>query len=77
VRLADGSLARGEQQATIAYPEIGARRDHVDVVWLHLVAVLCFGDGHRGRPRQRLAEQARVRRIEVLDENERHPGVRR
>jgi hypothetical protein len=47
------------------------------MVGLYFLAVLCLKDGHRGRARERLAKRARVRRIEVLDEHERHPGVGR
>ena len=57
--------------------DVRVGRDDVDVVRLDAHAVLGLADRHRRRLGQRLGEEARVRRIEVLDEHERHPGVGR
>ena len=69
--------ALDEDQLLTGEGDIGVRRNHVDVVRLDAHAVLDLNDLHRGRLGERLAEEARVSRIEMLDEDERHSGVRR
>ena len=62
-----------EQPASKAKARI--RRDDVDVAGLDAHALGGLLHGHLRRLGQSLAQEARVRRVQMLDQHERHPGV--
>ena len=66
---------RRERQPAAVDRDVGVGRDDVDVVRLDRGAVLGLADRHRRGLGQRVAQEARVGGIEVLDEDERHPAV--
>ena len=47
------------------------------MVGLNAYSVLDLLDSHRGSARQKRGQQARVIRVQMLDENKCHAGVRR
>ena len=67
--------ARREGQPAAVDRDVRVGRDHVDVVGLDGGAVRGLADRHRRGLGQRVAQEARVRGIEVLDEHERHAAV--
>jgi hypothetical protein len=64
-----------EGQPAVDDRDVGARRDDVHVVRLYDFAVDGFADRHDGRLRQRFAKEARMRGIQMLDQDERHSDV--
>ncbi len=62
-----------EQPASEAKARV--RRDDVDVAGLDAHALGGLLHGHLRRLGQSLAQEARVRRVQMLDQHERHPGV--
>ena len=66
-----------EQQAPAGDDHLLLRRDQVDVVGLDQHAVLDEVDRQLGVPREQLVHQALEVGRQVLDDDERHPGVAR
>ena len=70
------TLARfREAQGAIADREIGARRNDIDMLGLERHPVRCLLDRQRRMPSQQIDHHARMRRIEMLDQNEGHAGA--
>ena len=70
-------LERGEPQRALLDRHLDAGWDDVHPVRLDPRALLGLRDLHLGRPGERVAQQARPRRLEVLHQDERQPGVGR
>ena len=66
-----------EAQGTVADREIGARRNEIDMLALERHPVCCLLHRHRRMAGQQIDHHARMRRIEMLDQNERHAGAGR
>ncbi len=66
-----------QRQQPVLHRDVGVGRNDVDVVPLHGRSVRRLTDRHRRGLGQRLGQEAGVRRIEVLDQHERHAGVGR
>src|SRR5262249_39842855 len=69
--------ARAKLQQTLPEDEILAGWNYVDMIWFDRHVVLDLRDGHRGRARKDLRQHARMRRRQVLDDDERHPRIGR
>ncbi len=63
-----------ESQGTAADREIGTRRNEIDMLALERHPVCCLLHRHRRMAGQQIDHHARVRRIEMLDQNECHAG---
>ncbi len=68
---------RQEVQHAVEDRDVLARRDDVDAVGLHRLAIRDLRDGHRGRALEQLHHRALVRGVEVLDDDVGHPAARR
>ncbi len=68
---------RAERDPPIDHRERGVGRDDVDGVGLDAGPVGRFDHGHRRVSDEQLTKQARVGRVQVLNEDERHARVRR
>ncbi len=66
-----------ELQGTAADREIGTRRNEIDMLALERHPVRCLLYLHRRMAGQQLDHHARMRRIEMLDQNEGHTGAGR
>ncbi len=64
-------------QGTVADREIGPRRNKVDMLALERHPICCLLYLHRRMAGQQINHHARMRRIEVLDQNKRHAAVGR
>jgi hypothetical protein len=69
------AFRRGKLQDALLDRHLGARRDHVHPVRLDPSTVLRLRDLHGGCLGERIAEQARPRRFQVLDQDQRETGV--
>ena len=69
-RLADLQHAVGNRQRRVG-------RDHIDMIGLHPLAIRTLADVHCSAATNQFREQAGVLRRKVLDQDERHPAIRR
>ena len=77
MELASLVVAREKRQTTVKNPELRIGRDYVHVIGLDALTILGLTNRHRRRLRQGLRQKARVRGIQVLDQDKRHPGIGR
>src|SRR5208282_4079563 len=66
-----------EAEGTALDREIGTRRNEIDMLWLERHPVCCLLYLHRSMAGQQIDHHARMRRIEMLDQNEGHAGAGR
>ena len=67
----------GQVQRAAADRQIGAGRDDIEMLALHRHAVGGLVDGERGGAGEQTGQHAFVARVEMLDQNEGHAGLRR
>jgi len=70
-------LARCQMQDALRDREVGVGRDDMDVIRLHVDAVRGFADWHRHGSHEQVHQGARMRRVQMLHDDERHTSRRR